>query len=137
MVRDIVKDEAFLGQKSEAATREDIPLAADLLDTLKAHAHHCVGLAANMIGAKKRIIAVQARDGYLAMLNPEIVKKSARQYEAVEGCLSLAGERKTMRHDWVEVKYRNIDFKKERKKFSGFAAQIIQHEIDHCNGILI
>ena len=137
MVRDIVKDESFLSQKSEKATTEDIGIASDLLDTLKAHAHHCVGLAANMIGEKKRIIAVKDGETYLAMLNPEIVKKSAKQYKVTEGCLSLDGERETVRHDWVEVKYRDMDFRKQKQKFSGFTAQIIQHEIDHCNGILI
>ena len=137
MVREIVKDETFLGQKCEMATKDDIAVAIDLLDTLKVHAHHCVGLAANMIGERKRIIAVRAGETYLAMLNPEIVKKSARQYKAMEACLSLIGERGTIRHDWVEVKYRDMEFKKARQKFSGFTAQIIQHEIDHCNGILI
>ena len=140
MVRDIVKDESFLSflsQKSEKATTEDIGIASDLLDTLKAHAHHCVGLAANMIGERKRIIAVKDRETYLAMLNPEIVKKSAKQYKVTEGCLSLDGERETVRYDWIEVKYRNMDFRKQKQKFSGFTAQIIQHEIDHCNGILI
>ena len=137
MVRDIVKDESFLSQKSEKATTEDIGIASDLLDTLKAHAHHCVGLAANMIGEKKRIIAVKYGETYLAMLNPEIVKKSAKQYKIKEGCLSFDGERETVRHDWVEVKYRDMDFRKQKQKFSGFTAQIIQHEIDHCEGILI
>ena len=137
MVRDIVKNESFLCQKSEKATTEDIGIASDLLDTLKAHAHHCVGLAANMIGERKRIIAVKDRETYLAMLNPEIVKKSAKQYKVTESCLSLEGERETVRHDRIEVKYRDMDFRKQKQKFSGFTAQIIQHEIDHCNGILI
>ena len=137
VVRDIVKDESFLSQKSEKATTEDIGIASDLLDTLKAHAHHSVGLAANMIGEQKRIIAVKDGETYLAMLNPEIVKKSAKQYKVTEGCLSLDGERETVRHDWVEVKYRDIDFRKQKQKFTGFTAQIIQHEIDHCEGILI
>ena len=137
MVRQIVKDEAFLAQKSEAAGREDISIASDLVETLKAHSHHCVGLAANMIGESKRIIAVNADETYIAMLNPEIVKKSAKRYKVSEGCLSLAGERETERHDWIEAKYRDLDFKKQRQKFYGFAAQIIQHEVDHCKGILI
>ena len=137
MVRDIVKDEAFLSVKSEAATRDDILIAVDLIDTLKAHAHHCVGLAANMIGVRKCIIAIRIEDICIAMLNPQIVKKSARTYKTTEGCLSLSGERETVRHEWIEVKYNDMDFKKQRQKFSGFAAQIIQHEIDHCNGILI
>ena len=137
MVREIVKDEDFLKQKSESATRDDIAIAVDLLDTLKAHAHHCVGLAANMIGESKRIIVVKDEESYLAMLNPEIVKKSAKEYKVKEGCLSLIGERETIRHDWIEIKYRDMDFRKQKQKFSGFTAQIIQHEIDHCNGILI
>ena len=137
MVREIVKDEAFLSKKSEVATKEDIPVAVDLMDTLKAHAHHCVGLAANMIGEQKRIIAIKDGNTYFAMLNPEIVKKSAKTYKTSEGCLSLAGERETVRHDWIEVKYRDMDFRKQKQKFTGFTAQIIQHEIDHCEGILI
>ena len=137
MVREIVKDEVFLKQKSESATRDDIAIAVDLLDTLKTHAHHCVGLAANMIGERKRIIAVKDGEFYLAMLNPEIVKKSAKEYKVKEGCLSLIGERETVRHEWIEIKYRDMDFRKQKQKFSGFTAQIIQHEIDHCNGILI
>ena len=137
MVREIMRDEAFLSEKSEMVTKEDMPIAVDLLDTLKAHAHHCVGMAANMIGEQKRIIAVKDGDICFVMLNPEIMKKSAKTYKATEGCLSLAGERETIRHDWVEVKYRDMEFKKLRQKFSGFTAQIIQHEIDHCNGVLI
>ena len=101
MVREIVKDEDFLKQKSESATRDDIAIAVDLIDTLKVHAHHCVGLAANMIGEHKRIIAVKDGESYLAMLNPEIVKKSAKEYKVKEGCLSLIGERETVRHDWI------------------------------------
>ena len=137
MVREIVKDEVFLKQKSDKAIKEDIAIAVDLLDTLKAHAHHCVGLAANMIGERKRIIAVKDGESYLAMLNPKIVKKSAKEYKVKEDCLSLIGERETVRHDWIEIKYRDMDFRKQKQKFSGFTAQIIQHEIDHCNGILI
>ena len=137
MVRKIIKDEVFLAQKSEDAGRDDISTAIDLLDTLKAHSHHCVGMAANMIGESKRIIAVNADENYIAMLNPEILKKSAKRCKVSEGCLSLEGERETERHDWIEVKFRDLEFKKQRQKFSGFTAQIIQHEIDHCNGILI
>ena len=137
MVRKIVKDEVFLAKKSEDAGRDDVSIGIDLLDTLKAHSHHCVGLAANMIGESKRIIAVNVDENYIAMMNPEIVKKSAKRFKVSEGCLSLEGERETERHDWVEVKYRDLDFKKQRQKFYGFAAQIIQHEVDHCKGILI
>lgn len=137
MVRDIVRSETFLAEKSEIATKEDLSVATDLLDTLKAYSHRCVGLAANMIGVRKRIIAIRMEDTYLAMLNPEILKKSARTYRTAEGCLSLAGERETIRHDWIDVKFRDMEFKKQRQKFSGLAAQIIQHEMDHCDGILI
>ena len=137
MVRKIVKDEVFLAKKSEDAGRDDVSIGIDLLDTLKAHSHHCVGLAANMIGESKRIIAVNVDENYIAMMNPEIVKKSAKRFKVSEGCLSLEGERETERHDWIEVKYRGLDFKKQRQKFYGFAAQIIQHEVDHCKGILI
>jgi peptide deformylase len=90
-----------------------------------------------MIGESKRIIAVNADENYIAMLNPEILKKSAKRFKVSEGCLSLEGEKETERHDWIEVKFRDLEFKKQRQKFSGFTAQIIQHEIDHCNGILI
>ena len=137
MVREIMKDETFLSKKSEVATKDDIPVAADLMDTLKAHSHHCVGLAANMIGEQKRIITIKDGNTYLAMLNPEIVKGSAKTYKTREGCLSLVGERDAVRHDWIEVKYRDMDFQKQKQKFTGFTAQIIQHEIDHCEGILI
>ena len=137
MVREIVRDTFFLQKKSEPANKEDVAIASDLLDTLQAHSHHCVGLAANMIGESKRIIAVKADHACIAMLNPEIAKHSAKQYKATEGCLSLDGERETLRYDWVEVKYRDMDFKRARHRFSGFTAQIIQHELDHCNGILI
>ncbi len=137
MVREIVRDEYFLSLKSDEAVREDMDIAEDLLDTLDAHAHHCVGLAANMIGRRKRIIAIRIGKQDLAMINPEIVKKSPRKYKVKEGCLSLSGERDTERYDWIEVKYRDMDFRKQRQKFSGFPAQIIQHELDHCDGILI
>ena len=137
MVRPIVKDAMFLRQPSEEAEKTDLSIANDLLDTLKSHVGHCVGLAANMIGEKKRIIAVCVGKSPLVMLNLEIVKASSEQYEAEEGCLSLPGQRKTMRHEWLEVVYRDIKFRKQQNKFSSFTAQIIQHEMDHCNGILI
>lgn len=137
MVRPIVKDAMFLRQPSEEAETTDLSIANDLLDTLKSHVGHCIGLAANMIGEKKRIIAVCIGKSHLIMLNPEIVKVSSEQYETEEGGLSLPGQRKTMRHEWVEVVYRDIKFRKQKNKFSGFTAQIIQHEIDHCNGVLI
>jgi len=137
MIRDITRDTIFLQQKSVPAAKEDLPLVQDLLDTLQAHEDHCVGLAANMIGTAKAIIAVKAGPQSIVMLNPVITKKSAKTYTAREGCLSLPGERSTVRHESIEVKYRDARFKKQQQKFSGFTAQIIQHEIDHCNGILI
>jgi peptide deformylase len=137
MVKEIIHDEFFLQQKSAKAVKEDIAVAQDLLDTLAAHHEHCVGLAANMIGVAKCIIAVNTGAGNLALLNPEIVKHSAKTYKTTEGCLSLTGERETERYETIEVKYRDMAFAKQRQKFSGFTAQIIQHEIDHCQGILI
>ena len=119
------------------AAQEDLPIAQDLLDTLQAHSDHCVGLAANMIGINKCIIAIQAGPVPLAMLNPVILKKSAKSYEILESCLSLTGERNTTRYESIEVKYRDMSFKKQKQRFSGLVAEIIQHEIDHCNGILI
>ena len=136
MIQPIMHDPLFLAQKSAPATPEDAPIARDLLDTLTAHADGCVGMAANMIGVRKRIIAVEAEDGYLVLFNPVILKKSG-QYEAEEGCLSLDGERKTVRYKTIKVKYFNENFKQIKRSFSDFTAQIIQHEIDHCNGILI
>ena len=129
MVREIVRDPMFLSQKSAPATREDLPAAQDLLDTLRANSERCVGLAANMIGVTKRIIAVSVGPVSRAMLNPRIVSK-AEPYAAEEGCLSLEGTRPATR-------YRDSAFILRRQRFSGFTAQIIQHEIDHCEGILI
>ena len=137
MVRDIVKDTIFLSQKSQPAVLADLPLAQDLLDTLAAHQEHSVGLAANMIGIIKCIIAIQAGPLRLAMLNPVISKTSAKSYETDEGCLSLPGTRKALRYESIEVRYRDLAFKKQKQKFSGLTAEIIQHEIDHCKGILI
>ena len=137
MVRPIVKDTMFLGQSSKEAEKSDLSIANDLLDMLKSHIGHCVGLAANMITEKERIIAVCIGKSHLVMLNPKIVKVSSDQCETEEGCLSHPGQRKTMRHDWIEVTYRVIKFRKQKNKFSGFTTQIIQHEIDHCNGIVI
>lgn len=136
MVRPIVKDIFFLGQKSEPAGREDADVIKDLEDTLQANAEHCVGMAANMIGVKKRIIIVDAGFMRLVMLNPEITKKEGA-YETEEGCLSLLGVRKTTRYEKIEVSYQDKNFQKKRQNFSGWTAQIIQHEIDHCNGIVI
>ena len=136
MVRPIVKDPIFLGRKSNAATEEDLQVAQDLLDTLTAHKDDCVGMAANMIGIAKRIIVFDNEGKYLGMFNPEIVKK-AGCYEAEEGCLSLPGVRKTKRWRSIKVQYQNDQFQTRLKTFTGWTAQIIQHEIDHCNGVLI
>lgn len=137
MVKEIMKDLLFLGRKAEAATKEDRAIAEDLLDTLRAHRDHCVGMAANMIGEQKAIIAIVEGNRLTAMLNPEVVKKSPKTYKTVEDCLSIPGEREVERHDWIEVKYRDIDWHKEKRKFTGFEAEIIQHELDHLEGKLI
>ena len=136
MERPIVKDEAFLAQVSEPATAEDLPVAADLLDTLKAHKDGCVGMAANMIGVLKRIIVVDDNGKYLTMFNPEIVKFSG-SFDAEEGCLSLTGTRRARRYRSIKVRYENEEFKVRYKTYTGFTAQIIQHETDHLNGIII
>jgi len=136
MVRTVVKDVIFLGQKAEPATQKDIAVVDDLLDTLKANALHCVGMAANMIGKKKRIIVYSMGVICVPMINPVIIKKS-KPYETQEGCLSLTGVRKTTRYEFIEVEYMDRNFKKQKDSFSGWTAQIIQHEIDHCDGIVI
>ena len=138
MIRSIMKDEFFLAQKSVPAVNceEDIQVARDLLETLEAHKEGCVGMAANMIGVSKRIIAFDNEGSYMVMFNPEIVKCSDR-YEAEEGCLSLTGTRKTKRWKSIKVQYQNEQFQTRFKTFTGWTAQIIQHEIDHCNGIII
>ena len=137
MVKELVHDPIFLGQKSETVTADDLQAAKDLLDTLTAHQETCVGMAANMIGVKKRIICFDDNGTYQTMLNPEIIKKS-EPYETEESCLSLLGEpRKTKRYKKIKVQYQTLDFKIRIKTYEGWTAQIIQHEIDHCNGILI
>ncbi len=136
MERPIMKDPIFLAQKSEPATPEDISVAEDLLETLVAHRHGCVGMAANMIGIAKRIIVFDNEGKCMTMFNPEITK-CAEPYEAEEGCLSLEGKRKTKRYRAIKVRYQNKRFQFRVQTFTGFTAQIIQHEIDHCNGILI
>ena len=136
MVREIMKDETFLAQKAEPATLDNLSVAQDLLDTLTAHKAGCVGMAANMIGVNKRIIAFDNEGTYMVMFNPEIIKKSG-PYEAEEGCLSLTGTRKTKRWQSIKVQYQNEKFQIRFKTFTGWTAQIIQHEIDHCEGILI
>lgn len=136
MVRPIMKDQLFLAQKSVTATAEDLDIARDLLETLQANAAGCVGMAANMIGQLKRIIVFDNDGKAMLMFNPEIVKSSG-VYETEEGCLSLSGVRKTKRFKSIKVKYQNEAFQTRLKTFEGWTAQIIQHEIDHCNGILI
>ncbi len=136
MICEICKDEAFLTQKAEVATASDLGVAQDLLDTLMAHKDGCVGMAANMIGVNKRIIAFDNEGEYMVMLNPVIVKQSG-PYEAEEGCLSLTGTRKTKRFQSIKVQWQNEKFQTRLKTFTGWTAEIIQHEIDHCEGILI
>lgn len=136
MVREIMKDPIFLAQKSAEATGDDLGVAQDLMDTLIAHAEGCVGMAANMIGVSKRIIAFNDEGWYMLMLNPRIVKYSGA-YDTEEGCLSLTGVRKTKRYKTIKVEYQTVDMLNRVKTFSGYTAQIIQHEIDHCNGIII
>lgn len=136
MVKQIVRDTFFLSQKSVPATKADSQVITDLLDTLAANAEHCVGLAANMIGVSKRIIVVNAGLFNMAMVNPVIISKN-RPYETEEGCLSLSGVRKATRYEEIEVEYLDARFEKQRRKFTGWTAQIIQHEVDHCEGILI
>lgn len=136
MVREICKDEAFLAQKAEPATADDLGVAQDLLDTLIAHKDGCVGLAANMIGVNKRIIAFENGGKYMIMLNPVIIKK-LDPYKAEEGCLSLVGTRRTERWRSIRVQWQNEKFQTRVKTFTSFTAEIIQHEIDHCEGIII
>ena len=136
MIQPIMKDPLFLGVKSQQATAEDLSVARDLLDTLAAHREGCVGMAANMIGIRKRIIVFDNDGTDMVMFNPEIIKQEG-MYETEEGCLSLLGVRKTKRYHKIKVQYQNADFQTRIKTFSGWTAQIIQHEIDHCNGILI
>lgn len=136
MIQPILKDPIFLGRKSAPATKEDLQVAQDLLDTLTAHRDGCVGMAANMIGIAKRIIAFDNEGRYMVMFNPEIVKCS-EAFDTEEGCLSLPGKRKTRRYRSIQVRYQNEAFQTRMKTFTGWTAQIIQHEIDHCNGVLI
>ena len=136
MIRDICKDEAFLARKAEPTTADDLGTAQDLLDTLAAHKEGCVGMAANMIGVNKRIIVFDDDGKYQVMFNPVIVKRD-RPYEAEEGCLSLTGRRKTKRFQTIKVQWQNEKFQTRLKTFTGWTAEIIQHEIDHCEGVLI
>ena len=136
MAREIMRDETFLSQRAELATQDDLDVAQDLLDTLTAHKDGCVGMSANMIGVNKRIIAFDNEGSYMVMFNPEIIKKSG-PYEAEEGCLSLTGIRKAKRWKSIKVQDQNEKFQTRFKTFTGWTAQNIQHEIDHCEGILM
>ena len=141
MIKELMHDPIFLGGKSETATKEDLPVAQDLLDTLTAHKDGCVGMAANMIGEKKRIIAFLDESGrvptYTVMLNPEIIKKDGA-YDTEEGCLSLlGGPRPCRRYKSIKVRYQTAEMQVRIKTYTGFTAQIIQHEVDHCDGVLI
>ena len=140
-MKELMHDPIFLAGKSEIATKEDLPIAQDLLDTLMAHKETCVGMAANMIGVKKRIIAFFDESGrtpvYTVMLNPEIIKKDGA-YDTEEGCLSLLGDpRKCKRYKTIQVQYQTVTMQTRVKTYTGWTAQIIQHEVDHCNGVLI
>ena len=141
MIKELMHDPIFLAGKSEIATKDDLPIAQDLLDTLMVHKETCVGMAANMIGVKKRIIAFLDESGrvpvYTVMLNPEIIKKDGA-YDAGEGCLSLlGGPRKCKRYKTIKVQYQTAEMQTRVKNYTGWTAQIIQHEVDHCNGVLI
>lgn len=136
MIKPIMKDVLFLAQKSEEATKDDLYIVDDLIDTLRANLDDCVGMAANMIGVKKRIIVFSVGEMIVPMINPIITDKK-NSYETEKCCLSLTGFRKNNRYESIEVEYFDKEFKKQKGKFTGFVAQIIQHEIDHCNGIII
>ncbi|MGN0650525.1 MAG: peptide deformylase [Oscillospiraceae bacterium] len=137
MIKPIVKDKFLLSQKSSEADKNDSGIVTDLQDTLKAHRHECVGMAANMIGALKRIIIVEAEQRTLVMINPVIVWASPETYNAEEGCLCHEGTKPVTRHRSIEVEFASAGKKRSRKRYSGFTAQIIQHEIDHLNGMLV
>ena len=136
MIREIVRDETFLAQKAEPAMPEDLSVGQDLLDTLEANKERCVGMAANMIGVNKRIIVFDNEGTYMVMFNPEIIKRSD-SFQTEEGCLSLDGTRPAKRWQSIKVRYRNEKFQERFKTFTGWTAQIIQHEVDHCEGIII
>ena len=137
MIRELMHDPIFLSRRSEPATKDDLPVAQDLLDTLTAHKEGCVGMAANMIGVCKRIIVFDNEGSYMTMFNPEILKMSG-PYDTEEGCLSLLGGPRTCkRYQTIKVQWQNEQFQTRIKTFTGWPAQIIQHEIDHCDGILI
>lgn len=137
MIREIVKDNERLVQKAVEATKEDLYVIDDMIDTAKANSDICVGLAANQIGERARIIIVKMGKQFIPLVNPQIISHSQSLYEDEEACLSHEGTRKATRYAWIEVTYRDRSFNKKKQKFNGFVAQVIQHEIDHCNGILI
>ena len=136
MIREIIHDPVFLAQPSSEATEADLPVAVDLIDTLKANLDRCVGMAANMIGKKKRIIVMARGPLVVAMINPKILSASG-EYEAEEGCLSLEGVRKTKRYRSIRLQWQDMQMKVHTGTLDGFQAQIVQHEIDHCNGVLV
>lgn len=136
MIREIIREETFLAQKAVPAAPEDLPVAQDLLDTLEANKERCVGMAANMIGVNKRIIVFDNEGTYMVMFNPEIIKRSD-PYQTEEGCLSLEGTRPAKRWQSIKVRYQNEKLQERFKTFTGWTAQIIQHEVDHCDGIII
>ncbi|MCQ2553467.1 MAG: peptide deformylase [Clostridia bacterium] len=136
MVRNICRDLFILGQKAAPATEADNQLVQDLIDTLAAHKDRCVGMACNMIGVPKAIIVIAMGPFQVPMINPVIVRKT-KEYKTEEGCLSLDGERECTRYEKIEVEYYDQNWQKKRNKYTGFTAQIIQHEIDHLNGIII
>ena len=136
MVREIIHDPVFLSQKSTEATEDDIPVAVDLIDTLRANLDRCVGMAANMIGERKRIIAIARGPIVIAMINPEIISRSG-EYETEEGCLSLEGKRTVKRYRSIRLSWQDIRMERHIGTLDGFQAQIVQHEIDHCDGILV
>ena len=136
MIKPIVRDIFFLGQKAERAVKADMAVGRDLLDTLQANRDRCVGMAANMIGVRKAVIVVHMGAADVVMFNPIVLKKEG-PYEAEEGCLSLDGVRKTTRYEYIEVEFYDMAWKKQRQKFNGWTAQIIQHEMDHTKGIII
>lgn len=138
MVRELVKDQFFLRLKSEPMTKDDLDVVADLKDTLKAYSEECVGMSANMIGINKAVIAIQPENSneMVVMINPKIIKKSG-PYETEEGCMCLEGERKTTRHRNITIEYYDEEFKKHVKLYSGYIAEIIEHECDHLEGIII
>lgn len=136
MIKPIVKDIFFLGQRSEEATKNDMVVIDDLIDTLRANLEHCVGLAGNMIGVRKRILVFTVEGCIVPMINPVILKKE-KLYETEESCLSLIGFRKTKRYEMIKVEYLDRKFNKQKQVFTGFTAQIIQHEMDHFEGIII